>query len=144
MSTSQQFATFRLADLWFGIDVLQVQEVLRYQEMTRVPLASDAISGLVNLRGQLVTAIDLRRVFEMEPRAAAQLPMSVVTCAHQGLLSLLVDEISDVVSLDDAEFVPPPDTVPAVARKMVVKVCALKDKLLMILNNDAISKLILP
>lgn len=144
MNTSQQFATFRLDDLWFGIDVLQVQEVLRYQEMTRVPLAPESISGLVNLRGQLVTAIDLRRVFEMEERKSTDLPMSVVTCAHQGLLSLLVDEISDVVSLDGAEFVPPPETVPAAARKMISQVCALKDKLLMILNNDSVSKLILP
>jgi purine-binding chemotaxis protein CheW len=58
---SAQFSTFFVADLFFGVDVLHVQEVLRLQQMTPVPLAPRVIEGLINLRGQIVTAIDMRR-----------------------------------------------------------------------------------
>ena len=58
MSTTNQFCTFYVDGLFFGVDVLRVQEVIRFQEMTRVPLASSVVSGLINLRGQIVTVID--------------------------------------------------------------------------------------
>ena len=58
--SSREYATFFVDGLFFGIDVLQVQEVLRYQEMTQVPLAPAVIEGLINLRGQIVTAVDMR------------------------------------------------------------------------------------
>jgi len=66
--------TFFVADLFFGVDVLRVQEVLRFQQMTRVPLAPDVIEGLINLRGQIVTAIDMRRRLGLPPRAGAKRP----------------------------------------------------------------------
>src|SRR5208283_2673598 len=64
---SREYATFFVDGLFFGIDVLQVQEVLRYQEMTRVPLAPAEIEGLINLRGQIVTAVDMRRRLKLRP-----------------------------------------------------------------------------
>ncbi len=67
--TSGQFSTFFVADLFFGVDVLRVQEVLRFQQMTRVPQAPEVIEGLINLRGQIVTAIDMRRRLRLPPRA---------------------------------------------------------------------------
>ena len=78
MTDNKQFATFFLNGLFFGVEVLKVQEVIRYQEMTRVPLAPAMIEGLINLRGQIITAIDLRRRLELPPRAKGQLPMNVV------------------------------------------------------------------
>ena len=69
--TSGQFSTFYVADLFFGVDVLRVQEVLRFQQMTHVPKAPDVIEGLINLRGQIVTAIDLRRRLKLPPRAGS-------------------------------------------------------------------------
>ena len=59
--TSGQYSTFFVADLFFGVDVLHVQEVLRFQQMTHVPQAPEVVEGLINLRGQIVTAIDMRR-----------------------------------------------------------------------------------
>ena len=76
--TSGQFSTFFVADLFFGVDVLRVQEVLRFQQMTRVPQAPDVIEGLINLRGQIVTAIDMRRRLRLPPRAGDQTPMNMV------------------------------------------------------------------
>ena len=74
MTNTKQFCTFFVNGLFFGVEVLKVQEVIRYQEMTRVPLAPAMIEGLINLRGQIVTAIDLRRRLDLSPRDPGQLP----------------------------------------------------------------------
>src|SRR5258708_763943 len=101
MSTSNQYCTFHLENLFFGVEVQKVQEVIRYQEMTRVPLASHVVQGLINLRGQIVTAIDLRRRLELNERPADRLPMNVIVRTDDGPMSLLVDEIGDVLEVDE-------------------------------------------
>ena len=93
MTKTQQFCTFFLKDQFFGVPVEQVQEVIRYQEMTRVPLVPQVIRGLINLRGQIVMAIDLRLRFGMEERPASQLPMNVVVRTQEGPVSLLADRV---------------------------------------------------
>src|SRR5271155_3083524 len=87
---SQQFSTFFVADLFFGVDVLNVQEVLRFQPMTPVPQAPGVIEGLINLRGQIVTAIDMRRRLGLSPRAGDKSPMNMVVRTADGAVSLLV------------------------------------------------------
>src|SRR5580698_9899881 len=94
--TSAQFSTLFVADLFFGVDVLRVQEVLRFQEMTRVPQAPGVIEGLINLRGQIVTAIDMRRRLGLPLRGEGHAPMNMVVRTEDGAVSLLVDEIGDV------------------------------------------------
>jgi purine-binding chemotaxis protein CheW len=89
--TSKQFCTFFLNDLFFGVEVLQVQEVLRCQPMTRVPLSPPTVRGLINLRGQIVTALDLRHRLELPERDAGSQPMNVVVRSDDGAVSLLVD-----------------------------------------------------
>lgn len=133
---SRQFATFFVDDLYFGIDVLQVQEVLRYQEMTRVPLAQEVIEGLINLRGQIVTAVDMRRRLKLKPRIDGRTPMNTVIRTEDGAISLLVDEIGDVVEVDEEVFEPPPDNVDPAARDLLGGVYKLKDRLLLILNTE--------
>src|SRR5437763_10143678 len=96
---SGQFSTFFVADLFFGVDVLRVQEVLRFQPMTRVPQAPEVIEGLINLRGQIVTAIDMRRRLRLPPRGAEHAPMNMVVRTEGGAVSLLVDEIGDVLDV---------------------------------------------
>src|SRR4051794_39425221 len=96
MTSASQFCTFYLDGSFFGVEVQHVQEVIRYQELTRVPLASPVIRGLINLRGQIVTAIDLRRRLGLADRPAGVLPMNVVVRSEEGAVSLLVDEIGDV------------------------------------------------
>ena len=113
MAEEQQFCTFILDRYVFGIEVKQVQEVLRYQELTRVPLASQVVSGLINLRGQIVTAIDLRRRLELNERDDDELPMNVVIMnvvirTDDGIVSLLVDEIGDVIEVEEDTFEHPP------------------------------------
>src|SRR6266849_6579396 len=88
-----QYCTFTVAGRFFGIDVLNVQEVLRFQEVTPVPLAPGVIEGLINLRGQIVTAIDMRRRLGLPPREPGVLPMNIVVRTQDNSASLQVDEI---------------------------------------------------
>jgi purine-binding chemotaxis protein CheW len=136
MTDSKQFATFFVNGLFFGVEVLKVQEVIRYQAMTRVPLAPAMIQGLINLRGQIVTAIDLRRRFELPPRSPDQLPMNVVVRNEDGAISLLVDSIGDVVEIQDDSYERPPETLSGVARELIQGVYKLKERLLLIIDTE--------
>jgi purine-binding chemotaxis protein CheW len=141
MTQCEQFSTFFLDGLFFGVEVLKVQEVIRYQEMTRVPLAPPVISGLINLRGQIVTAVDLRRRLELSARSTGQLPMNVVVRTDDGAVSLLVDEIGDVVEVSAESFESPPETIKGVARDLIRGVYKLKERLLLILDTEKTVKL---
>ncbi len=136
MSQTKQFCTFFLNGLFFGVEVLKVQEVLRSQPMTRVPLSSPTVRGLINLRGQIVTALDLRRRLELPERAGDAKPMNVVVRTADGAVSLLVDEIGDVVEVDAEVFEKPPETLNGVARELVQGVYKMKERLLLILDTD--------
>src|SRR5262249_26109126 len=115
---------------------LQVQEVIRTQQMTRVPLAPKAVRGLINLRGQIVTAIDLRERLGLPPLGADHDPMNVVVRTDDGAVSLLVDEIGDVLETDADEFEPVPETVTAFARELIRGVFKLPGRLLLILETE--------
>ena len=135
MGISQQLCTFLLGDRWFGVPVQDVQEVIRYQHMTRVPLMPPVIRGLINLRGQIVMAVDLRRRLGMEERAQDQLPMNVVVRTDDDAVSFLVDEIGDVLEVDVGTFEGPPETLEDGVRELVQAVCKLPGNLLLVLNT---------
>ena len=136
MANIQQFCTFYLQDQFFGVPVQQVQEVIRYQEMTHVPLMPEVIRGLINLRGQIVMAIDLRRRFGMENRAESQKPMNVVVRSDDGPVSFLVDEIGDVIEVEEDCAEQPPETLHADIRELLHGVYKLKDRLLLALDTE--------
>lgn len=134
MSISHQYCTFHLKDYLFGIEVCAVQEIIRYQAMTPVPLAPAMVHGLINLRGQIVTAIDLRQRLELPARPSDDLPTNVIVRTADGAVSLLVDEIGDVVEVDPADFELPPETLEGVARQAVSGVYKLAGRLLLVLD----------
>ena len=134
MIASRQLCTFYLDDHLFGVDAQTVQEVIRFQEMTRVPQAPPSVSGLINLRGQIVTAIDLRRRLGMKPREVGKLPMNVVVRSDNGAVSLLVDQIGDVIEVDAENFETPPDTLQGLARELVKGAYKLDGRLLLLLD----------
>jgi len=136
MSDNKQFATFSVGSLFLGVEVLKVQEVLRYQAMTRVPLAPDIVEGLINLRGQIVTAINLRRRLDLPARPDDQRPMNVVLRSDDGAVSLLVDEIGDVVEVNPDDFERTPETLRRPARDLITGVYKLKERLLLILDTE--------
>lgn len=138
MAEKQQFSTFYVDHLYFGVEVEKVQEVLRHQEMTRVPLAPPVVRGLINLRGQIVAAIDLRRRLELGEEPPDKLPMNVVVRTTDGAVSLLVDEIADVVEAGADSFEQPPDTLQPSAQKMIRGVHKLNDRLMHILDCERV------
>jgi purine-binding chemotaxis protein CheW len=136
MSNAKQFCTFYLDRHFFGVEVCRVQEIVRHQPMTRVPLAPAMFRGLINLRGQIVTALDLRRRLELPDRASDRNPMNVVVKTEDGAISLLVDEIGDVVEVDDSCFEEPPETLSGTARELVRGVYKLNECLLLHLDTE--------
>jgi purine-binding chemotaxis protein CheW len=133
---SGQFSTFSVGDLFFGVDVLRVQELLRFQQMTRVPQAPEVIEGLINLRGQIVTAIDMRRRLRLPPRSGDDTPMNMVVRTDDGAVSLLVDEIGDVLDMDASTYEPPPQNLDPAARAIIRGVYKLKDRLMLVLDTE--------
>lgn len=136
MAMERQFCTFHLGDLFLGIEVLKVQEVIRAQQMTRVPLAPNAVRGLINLRGQIVTAIDLREHLGLPPRGDGRAPMNVVVRTDEGAVSLLVDEIADVLEVEEDQYEAPPETLRASARELIRGVYKLEGRLLLVLDTE--------
>jgi purine-binding chemotaxis protein CheW len=132
----EQFCTFRLGDLLFGVEVLCVQEVLLKQQMTRLPLVSSVVSGLINLRGQIVTAIDLRQRLGMAPLEAGRDAMNVVVRTNDEAFSLVVDEIGDVLDVDPELFEAPPETLTGVARELILGAYKLDGQLLLVLDVE--------
>jgi purine-binding chemotaxis protein CheW len=136
MVALKQLCTFYLDRQYFGVEAQSVQEVIRFQEMTQVPLTPSCIRGLINLRGQIVTAIDMRERFGMKELPEGKLPMNVVVRGDDGAVSLLVDQIGDVIEVDDESFEPPPETLRGPSRELVRGAYKLDGKLLLVLNTS--------
>jgi purine-binding chemotaxis protein CheW len=135
VADTRQFCTFTLDGNHYGIDVREVQEVIRTQPMTRVPLAPPAVRGLINLRGQIVTAVDLRRRLDLPDRPADRTPVNVVVRTDDGAVSLMVDEIGDVLPVDDDAFERPPETLRGPARDLIRGAYKLDGNLLLVLDT---------
>lgn len=134
---SHQYCTFLLDGHLFGVPVSSVQEVLKAQGVTPVPLAACEITGLMNLRGQIVTTMDLRTRLGLPARASEAPSVSVVVrTADGGAVSLVVDEIGDVLEPTDESLEPAPDTVPAHVRDLLIGVCKLERRLMLLLDTE--------
>jgi purine-binding chemotaxis protein CheW len=128
------FVTLTVADQLCGVPVLGVRDILGEQSITRIPLAPPEIAGSLNLRGRIVTAIDLRRRLHLPPAPAGQKRMSVV--AEQGgeLYALLVDQVSEVMSLRSSAFERNPPTLEASWAVFSSGIYRLEDRLLVVLD----------
>ena len=134
---ANQYCTFRLGGHLFGVPVETVQEVLREQHLTPVPMASREVSGLINLRGQIVITIDLRERMGLPARdEGLEATNVVVRTSGDTVTSLLVDKIGDVLEPDHDRFEAPPDTVVGRVRELVTRVCKLDRELMLVLDTD--------
>ncbi len=141
---NKQVCTFTVGDLLFGVDVLMIQEVLRPQVMTRVPLAPSVIRGLINLRGQILTAIDMRERMAFPPAPAEVSGMNIVVQLPDGAVSLLVDQVGEVLDLDASQHEPTPSVLQGAVREITSGVYKLKDRLLLLLNVPAAATIAAP
>ena len=136
MNNPTQYCTFHVGGLFLGLDVLSVQEVLRASPLSRVPLAPPTVEGLLNLRGQIVTTIDLRRRLGFEPRQADAEPMFMIVRTADGHVSLLVDSVGDVIEVTDESFEAPPETLAPATRSLIRGVHKLPKHLLHLLDPE--------
>jgi purine-binding chemotaxis protein CheW len=131
---TREFLTIMIGDQIFGIPILQVQDVLGPQKVTRVPLAPRAVAGSLNLRGRIVTAIDVRACLGMPPIEKTGLDMSVVVENGGELYSLMIDRVGDVMSLPARDFEKSPPTLDPQWRGVCQGIYRLKDRLLVVLD----------
>lgn len=131
---ASDFLTITIADQVFGVPVLQVQDVLGPQKVTRIPLAPPEIAGFLNLRGRIVTAIDVRRRLGLEPRPRGEKQMSVVVDHEGELYSLVIDEVGDVLSLPGTDYEYNPATMDPLWRAVSGGIYRLEGRLLIVLD----------
>ncbi len=129
-----QLCTFRIGADLYGIDVLSVQEVVREQEVTRVPLAPAGIHGLMNLRGSIVSTIDMRQRMRLQPFAKGEPHSNVIVQAGNGIAGLMVDQIGEVLSPDEDRFETPPASLRREVRELITGVAKLDGDLLLVLD----------
>lgn len=132
--STSDYLTIFIAKQRFGIPILQVQDVLGEQKVTRIPLAPPEVEGALNLRGRIVTAIDVRKRLGVEPRDKAAKKMSVVV-EHDGeLYSLIIDSVGDVLGLKNEDFENTPATLDPLWRDVSDGIYRLEKDLLVVLD----------
>ncbi|MBS0205153.1 MAG: chemotaxis protein CheW [Planctomycetes bacterium] len=136
--TSRKLCTFHLDNIYLGVDVNRVQEVAKTDHVTGVPLADPRIAGLINLRGQIVTAVNLRECLKRPADPTARKPLSLVVRYDGTIVSILVDRMGDVLTVDDRLFLPAPDAVDHDVAKFITGAYRLPQALLLVLDPDGI------
>lgn len=140
-SEQLEYVTFRLAEQWFGIPVMVVQEVLVAMRIARVPMSPEAIAGFLNLRGQIVTAVDLRTTLRLPNRDVGAEVMNVVVRHESELFAFMVDEVGDVVSVPNDTVAPTPATLDARWRTVCTGIVRRDRGLLLVLSVHEVLRL---
>lgn len=136
MAPTKQLCTFYVGESYFGIPVEQVQEVVRPQPITPIPLAPKVVRGLINLRGQILTAIDLRSRLGLGQFDDEEKLMNVVVRTDESPVSFLVDEIGEVLDVNEDAFEAPPDTLQGDMRSLIGGAYMLERRLLLALSVE--------
>jgi len=134
MSANHRYSTFFLNGICFGVPIEQVQEVLEHQEITPVPLSPPALPGIINLRGQILTTINLKARLNLSESGASETPMMMVVRTGEGPMNLVVDKIGPVLDVDASLFEPPTET-------LKPHVCKLEENLLLVLDTEKVIQL---
>jgi purine-binding chemotaxis protein CheW len=137
----QQLVTFKTGEYLLGIDVLHVQEVLKHQKMTDVPLAPEEVKGLINLRGHIVTAIGMRERLRLDPPREQAEQMNLIVSLRDGAASLVVDSVGDVITIDPKRYKSRPGSLKAPLRELVTGVYQLDKGLLLHINPEQVCSL---
>ena len=135
-TSTRQFCTFYLDHLLCGVESQKIQEVVTYRELRPVPLAPPVVSGLMNLRGQVVVALELRRQLELPERPPDMTPICLVVRAASGTVCLLADEVGNVVEVEEQTFEPSPETLSPRLRSVILGVHKLEHQLMHVLDTD--------
>lgn len=133
-TNEKEFLTIHIADQLFGIPVLQVEDVLGKQQVTQIPLSAPAVAGALNLRGRIVTAVDVRLCLGLESHTEDQKSMSVVIEEGHDLYSLIIDDVGDVLKLKDKDFESTPATLNPLWKSVALGIYKMDGQILVILD----------
>lgn len=133
-----QLCGFKIKGDCYAISVLDVQEVIKPHSLTKVPLSPPYVKGLINLRGQIVTSISLRKLFGMDDREEGEEHMNIIVRNGDSLYALMVDEILDVIDVHEGSFEKIPETISEKIRKYIKGVYKLSDSLLILLDLEKV------
>lgn len=133
-----QFATFYVGDLLLGVDIRQVQEINHQLDVTPVPRSPDHVRGVINLRGEVATVVDLRRVLGLEPAEATRESRNLIVHWQDESIGLWVDRIADILTVSASEISPPPSNVDGVDGRFFQGVYTMESEIVVILNIEQV------
>lgn len=133
-----QFATFYVGDILLGIDIRHVQEINRQLEVTRVPHAPAEVRGVINLRGDVATVIDLRRILDLPQATVTRESRNLIVHIDGESIGLLVDRISDILTIHEDQIEPPPATVSGIDGRLLQGVHTMKSSIVVLLDVESV------
>jgi purine-binding chemotaxis protein CheW len=137
-ATELQFATFYVGRMLLGVDIRVVQEINRQSEITNVPHAPEYVRGVINLRGEVATVVDLRTILGLPKTERSRQTRNLIVHHRGESIGLLVDRISDILTLRADEIDPPPTNVDGVAGRLMSGVCTLDSEIVVLLDIDEV------
>ncbi len=132
----RQFVGFRLDDEDYAIPITRIREIILMKPITRLPQVPDAIEGLINLRGNVIPIINLRKRFGLTPRPFDDETRTIVVTVEDKIVGCIVDEVTQVMRISGDQIQPVPISMAAVSRRFVSGLAKLEDRLLIILDTD--------
>ena len=133
-----QLATFYVADMCLALDIGVIQEIIREVKMTRVPHAPPQVRGVINLRGDVATVIDLRQVLGVQAMETAVDTQTIIVRSQGESIGLIVDRVGDICAVEESSIVPPPPNVASVDGRFFVGVCQRKTEIILVLHLDEV------
>jgi purine-binding chemotaxis protein CheW len=133
-----QVACFRLGDDLYAIDIMRIREIIRPQKLSGLPKAHDFVEGVINLRGAVIPIIDLRKRFDLPRRDIDRTTRLIIVSVASQLLGLMVDDVTEVITVAVKDIKPPPPVVKGVGADYLIGVCLVDESLVMLLNLDRI------
>ena len=133
-----QFATFYVSHMLLGVDIRVVQEINRQSEITQVPHAPEYVRGVINLRGEVATVVDLRKILGLPQSNASRQTRNLIVHHQREAIGLLVDRISDILTLREDEIDSPPTNVDGVDGRLMSGVYTLDSDIVVLLDIDEV------
>jgi purine-binding chemotaxis protein CheW len=131
-----QLATFYVADMCLALEIGLIQEIIRDIKVTRVPHSPPQVSGVINLRGEVTTVVDLRQVLGLPPLDATANTQTLIVRSQGESIGLIVDRVGDICSVEGTAIVPPPPNVDSVDGRFFEGVCQRKSEIILVLNLE--------
>lgn len=130
----RQLVIFNLANENYGVDISKVQEIIRLQEITKVPKAPEFVEGVINLRGNVIPVIDLRKRFDFEEKEDTNATRIIVIEAQPYTVGMIVDSVSEVVRISEEAIEPPSNIISDIDSDYILGVCKLDNRLIVLLD----------